>query len=368
MSDSPSQSTQRSEAQRIAILPGDGIGVDVTAEAVKVLEAAASRFDLNLELVEKPWSADHYLETGETLPEGALDDFRENYSAIFIGAFGDPRIPDMRHARDILLGVRFGLDLFINFRPIKLYDERLCPLKGKGPKDIDFVCFRENTEGAYVGIGGNFKKGTPDEVAIQEEMHTRKGVERILRAAFDWAMAHGRSKVTMSDKSNVMRFGHDLWTRAFAEVSEDYPSIETDHFYVDALAMQLIRTPEAFDVIVTNNMFGDILTDLGAALQGGLGLAASANLQPHGVSMFESVHGSAPDIAGMGSANPMAAVVTVALMLDHLGHAAAAKAVEAAVTSALGDLNCTPDVGGLLTTSQVGDVLAEHVAISERNL
>ena len=350
--------------QRIAILPGDGIGVDVTQEAVKVLGVAAERFDLNLQLVEKPWSADHYLATGETMPEGALDDFRENYSAIFIGAFGDPRVPDMSHARDILLGIRFGLDLFVNFRPIKLYDERLCPLKGKGMGDIDFVCFRENTEGAYVGIGGNFKKGTPDEVAIQEEIHTRKGVERILRAAFEWAVAHGRSKVTMSDKSNVMRFGHDLWTRAFAEVAEDYPSLETNHYYVDALAMQMIRAPEEFDVIVTNNMFGDILTDLGAALQGGLGLAASANLQPNGVSMFESVHGSAPDIAGTGLANPMAAVVTVALMLDHLGHAAAAQAVDAAVTSALREMKCTPDVGGGLTTTEVGDVLADSVLTS----
>lgn len=361
MSDSRSD-PQSPSPQRIAILPGDGVGVDVTREAVKVLEAAAERFDLDLDLVHKPWSADHYLDTGETLPEGALDDFRENYAAIFIGAFGDPRVPDMRHARDILLGIRFGLDLFINFRPIKLYDERLCPLKGKGPADVDFVCFRENTEGAYVGIGGNFKKGTPDEVAIQEEMHTRKGVERILRAAFDWAVAHDRSKVTMSDKSNVMRFGHDLWTRAFAEVAEDYPNLETDHYYVDALAMQLVRAPEEFDVIVTNNMFGDILTDLGAALQGGLGLAASANLQPTGVSMFESVHGSAPDLAGTGRANPMAAVVTVALMLDHLGHSAAAQAVESAVQSALGGRRCTADVGGDLSTSQVGDWLAEAVA------
>jgi 3-isopropylmalate dehydrogenase len=357
-------SKPRTTPQRIAVLPGDGVGRDVTVEAVKVLEAAAERFDLDLELVEKPWSADHYLATGETLPAGALDDFRDNYAAIFIGAFGDPRVPDMKHAADILLGIRFGLDLFINFRPIKLYDERLCPLKGKGPDDVNMVCFRENTEGAYVGIGGNFKKGTADEVAIQEEIHTRKGVERILRAAFDWAVAHGRSKVTMSDKSNVMRFGHDLWTRAFAEVSADYPNIETDHFYVDALAMQLIRAPERFDVIVTNNMFGDILTDLGAALQGGLGLAASANLQPGGVSMFEPVHGSAPKYAGTGNANPMAAVVTVALMLDHIGHAEAGRVVEDAVADALRARRCTADVGGDLTTSQVGDLLAEAVVKS----
>ncbi|NJL28628.1 MAG: 3-isopropylmalate dehydrogenase [Thermoanaerobaculia bacterium] len=298
--------------QRIAVLAGDGIGVDVTAEAVKVLEAAAGRFSLPLELVHLPWSAEHYLATGETLPEGALEDLRDNYSAVFIGAYGDPRVPDMKHAADILLGIRFGLDLFVNFRPVKLYDARFCPLKNKGPEQVDFVVFRENTEGAYVGMGGNFKKGTADEIAIQEEVHTRKGVERILRAAFDWARANGRKRVTMSDKSNVMRYAHDLWQRAFAEVARDYPDLETEHLYVDALAMQMVRAPEHFEVIVTNNMFGDILTDLGAALQGGLGLAGSANLHPGRTSMFEPVHGSAPDIAGHKKANPLATIGTVA--------------------------------------------------------
>ena len=264
--------------QRIAVLPGDGIGRDVTAEATKVLEAARERWQLPIELIEKPWSADHYLETEETLPEGALEDLRDNYSAIFIGAYGDPRIPDMRHAADILLGIRFGLDLYVNYRPIKIYDERLCPLKDKGPDEIDFVVFRENTEGAYVGVGGNFKIGTADEVAVQEEIHTRKGVERILVAAFEFARSNGKSKVCMADKSNVMRYGHDLWQRCFAEVSARYPDIEPSHLYVDALAMQMIRKPHLFEVIVTNNMFGDIVTDLGAALQGGLGIAASANL------------------------------------------------------------------------------------------
>ncbi len=353
---------QKPPQQKIAVLPGDGVGVDVTAEAVKVLEAVKSRFSLPLELHEFPWNADRYLETGETMPEGALDDFRDHWSAIFIGAYGDERVPDMRHARDILLGIRFGLDLYINFRPIKLYDERLCPIKGKVPADLDLAVFRENTEGAYVGIGGIFKKGTPDEVAVQEEIHTRKGVERIIRAAFEYAVAHGRSRVTMSDKSNVMRFGHDLWQRCFAEVAEEFPGIETDHFYVDALAMQLIRTPERFEVIVTNNMFGDILTDLGAALQGGLGLAASANVNPGKVSMFEPVHGSAPKYAGTGRANPMAAMISAALMLDHLGHGDAAKAVEKAVTDSLRELKCTPDVGGEMSTSGVGDHVAELIA------
>ncbi len=348
--------------QRIAVLPGDGIGKDVTAEAVKVLEAVADRYALPLELVQLDWDADRYLTTGETLPEGALDDFRDYFSAIFIGAYGDPRVPDMKHAADILLGIRFGLDLYINFRPIKLYDPHLCPLKGKGAKDIDFVVFRENTEGAYVGIGGNFKKGTPDEVAVQEEIHTRKGVERIIRAAFEYAVDHGRSKVCMADKANVMQYGHDLWTRCFAEVAEEYPAIETQHFFVDALTMQLIKAPERFEVIVTNNMFGDIITDLSAALQGGLGVATSGNIHPGRTSMFEPVHGSAPKYAGTGRANPVAAILSAGLMLDFLGHEQPAERVEEAVRAALREGQTTVDLGGQLTTSQVGDHLAQAVS------
>ncbi len=353
-----------SQPQRVAVLGGDGIGPEVTAEAMKVVRAAAERFGLDLELVDLPWSADHYLATGETLPDGALDDLRDHYAAIFIGAYGDPRVPDMRHAADILLGIRFGLDLYVNFRPIKLYHERLCPLKGKGPEDIDLVVFRENTEGAYVGIGGAFKKGTPDEVAVQEEMHTRKGVERIIRIAFEYAERTGRHKVTMCDKSNVMRFGHDLWQRCFAEVAEEFADIETDHFFVDALAMQLVRKPEMFDVVVTNNMFGDILTDLGAALQGGLGVAGSANLHPGRTSMFEPVHGSAPKYAGLGTANPTGAVLSAGLMLDSLGHPAAAAAVEAAVAASLSTGETTRDLGGSLGTAEVGDRLAAAVTRS----
>ncbi len=347
--------------QRIAVLGGDGIGPEVTAEAMKVIRAAAERFSLDLELVELPWSADHYLATGETLPEGALDELRDRFAAIFIGAYGDPRVPDMRHAADILLGIRFGLDLYVNFRPIKLYHERLCPLKGKTPADVDMVVFRENTEGAYVGIGGAFKKGTADEVAVQEEMHTRKGVERIIRAAFEYARRSGRRRVTMCDKSNVMRHGHDLWQRCFAEVAEEFSEIETSHFYVDALAMQLVRKPELFDVVVTNNMFGDILTDLGAALQGGLGVAASANLYPGRTSMFEPVHGSAPKYAGLGTANPVGAVLSAGLLLEHLGHSAAAAAVESAVAAAFVAGDTTRDLGGSLSTAEVGNLLAAAV-------
>lgn len=348
--------------QRVAVLAGDGIGRDVTAEAVKVLEAAGERWHLPLELVHLGWDADRYLETGETLPEGALDELRERFAAIFIGAYGDPRVPDMRHAADILLGIRFGLDLFINFRPVKLYDQRLCPLKDKTEADLDFVVFRENTEGAYVGAGGTLRAGTPDEVAVQEEIHTRKGVERIVRAAFDYALRKGRRRVLMADKSNVMQHAHGLWQRCFAEVATEFPDVESGHMYVDALAMQLVRRPEDFDVIVTNNMFGDILTDLSAALQGGLGLAASANLHPGRVSMFEPVHGSAPKYAGSGRANPMAAILSAALMLDYLGHEEAAGEVERAVAEAIRAGETTPDLGGRRTTAEVGDLLARSLA------
>ena len=344
--------------QKIAVIPGDGIGPEVTAEAMKVLSAVQRKWSLDLTPIQFPWSADHYLQTGETLPVGALDDLRDNFDAIYIGAFGDPRVPDMKHAADVLLGIRFGLDLYINFRPIKLYAEHLSPLRGKGVAEVDFVVFRENTEGAYVGVGGIFKQDTADEVALQEEIHTRKGVERILRAAFEYAEEHSLGKVCMADKSNVMRFGHDLWQRAFSAVSSDYPEIEASHLFVDALAMQLVRKPEQFEVIVTNNMFGDILTDLGAALQGGLGMAASANLHPGRTSMFEPVHGSAPKYAGQGTANPMAAVLTLALLLDDLGHPEAAAAVEAAVGQALEEGVTTVDLGGRSTTSAVGDFLA----------
>jgi 3-isopropylmalate dehydrogenase len=347
--------------QRVAVLPGDGIGKDVTAEAVKVLEAAAGRFGLPLELVHLPWDADRYLETGETLPEGALDELRDEYSAIFIGAYGDPRVPDMKHAADILLGIRFGLDLYINFRPIKLYDRRFCPLKDRTESEIDFVVFRENTEGAYVGAGGNLKLGTPDEVAIQEEIHTRKGVERILRAAFAWAEANGRKTVLMADKSNIMQHAHGLWQRCFAEVAPEYPRIEARHMFADALAMQMVRKPHELDVVVTNNMFGDILSDLGAALQGGLGLAASANLHPGRTSMFEPVHGSAPKYAGTGKANPLGAVLSASLMLDSLGHREAAGRVEDAVAEALRGGKTTPDLGGDLTTAAVGDRIAAAI-------
>ncbi|MEL7060920.1 MAG: 3-isopropylmalate dehydrogenase [Acidobacteriota bacterium] len=358
---SAEESTGATRSLRVAVLAGDGVGPEVTAEALKVLWAAARRFAFELDVVEFPWSADHYLATGETLPDGALERLRDDFDAIFVGAFGDPRVPDNRHAADILLGLRFGLDLYINRRPVKLYDARLCPLADRGPDDVDMVFFRENTEGAYVGAGGVVRRGTPHEVAIQEEIHTRRGVERIVRAAFEWARAHGRSKVTLCDKSNVLRHAHDLWQRVFAEVAGAFDDLHTDHYFVDALAMQMVRDPATIDVVVTNNMFGDILTDLGAALQGGLGLAASANVHPGRTSLFESVHGSAPPLAGRDEANPIAAVLSMALLLEEMGRQEAADAIEAAVVAALHSGRTTRDLGGDLGTAAAGDVLAAAV-------
>jgi len=346
---------------KIAVIPGDGIGIDVTKETIKVLETVKKVLRLSLDLKEFDYGAEKYLATGVTLPDEQIQEFRRNYDAIFVGALGDPRVPDMAHAKDILLGLRFKLDLFVNLRPIKLIDEKLCPLKGKTIKDIDFIVFRENTEGAYVGMGGIFKKGTPDEIAIQEDINTRKGVERIIRYAFEYAKKNKHTKVTMSDKSNVLRFGHDLWQRVFYEVASGYPKIETNHLYVDALTMQMIKKPEQFQVIVTCNMFGDIVTDLGAQLQGGLGVAASGNINPDGVSMFEPVHGSAPKYAGTNTANPLAAIMTGSMMLSHIGYLKEASLIDKAVKNAVTTGNATRDLGGSLGTKEVGDYICQRV-------
>jgi len=347
--------------QKIAIIAGDGIGIDVTREAVKVLQRVNASHRLGLELVEFEYGAEYFLKTGVGLPPGQMEDFRKNYAAIYLGALGDPRIPDMRHGREILLALRFELDLYINLRPVQLLHERLCPLKGKTVRDVDFVVLRENTEGPYVGAGGILKKGTPDEVATQESIHTRKGVERIIRAAFEYARAHGRTRVTMSDKSNVLRYGHDLWQRVFAEVGAEYPHLEKDHYFVDALVMKMVKSPEAFEVIVTENMLGDIITDLGAMLQGGLGMAGSGNIHPGQVSLFEPVHGSAPYMAGQNKANPIAAITTIAMMLDYLGHPAAAAAVQQAVRRAVEENQVTADIGGKLGTRECGDFIAAQL-------
>ena len=343
---------------RFAVIPGDGIGRDVTAEALKVLRAVGDVFGRAFDIQTLPWGADHYLATGVTMPPDGCAWLRDEFDAIFVGALGDPRVADSRHAREILLGIRFELDLYVNYRPVVLFDERLCPLKGRGPAEVNFVVFRENTEGVYVNVGGRFKAGTDDEVAIQEEINTYKGVRRIVRHAFEHASRHGLARVCMADKSNAMPLGHALWQRVFREVSAEYSGIEATHLYVDALAMLLLRDPGRFQVIVTNNLFGDIVTDIGAALQGGLGMAASANLHPGRTSMFEPVHGSAPGVAGKNVANPFGAILSAGLMLETLGLAAEARAVEAAVRTAIARCECTQDVGGTLGTREAGNAVA----------
>lgn len=349
-------------ALRIAVIPGDGIGVEVIGEAVRVLTAAAEAAGRTLHLTPFDWGAKRYLETGVSLPDGALAQLQEQFDAILLGAMGDPRVPDNRHAVDILLGLRFKLDLYVNHRPVQLFHEKLCPLKGKRPEQVDFTVFRENTEGLYVMMGGNFKKDTPDEVATDVDLNTRKGVERIVRHAFEFAHARGKRKVTMADKANVLIHAHDLWQRVFKAVAREYPDIEARHLYVDNLTLQLVREPEQFEVIVTSNMFGDIVTDLAAGLQGGLGMAASGNIHPGRLSLFEPVHGSAPPFAGRNIANPMGAILTGALMLAHLGWSEEATRIEQAVRWAIDEDICTADIGGQLGTREVGERIAAKLA------
>jgi len=346
---------------RIAVIPGDGIGKEVTAQAVKVLDAVSALSGKKLDLQHLPWSADHFLATGETIPADGYRMLRDEFAAIFVGALGDPRVVDNRHARDILLGTRFELDLYVNYRPVRLLDDRLSPLKNRGRQDINFVVFRENTEGVYVSIGGRFKAGTEDEIAIQEEINTFKGVNRIIRHAFEYAKANGLTKVCMADKSNAMQQGHALWQRIFKAVALEYPGIVATHLYIDALAMFLVKDPGQFEVVVTNNLFGDIVTDIGGALQGGLGMAASGNIHPGRTSLFEPVHGSAPPLAGKNIANPMGAILSAALMLETLGWSAEASAIEGAVERAVHDGRTTVDIGGTLGTREVGDAIVSFL-------
>jgi 3-isopropylmalate dehydrogenase len=346
---------------RVAVIAGDGIGKEVTAETVKVLARVGEVFGRAFDIEQLPWGADYFVETGVTIPPNGYAMLRDNFDAIFIGALGDPRVPDNRHARDILLGTRFELDLYVNYRPVKLLDERLCPLKGRGPKDVNFVVFRENTEGLYVSVGGRFKPGTADEIAIQEELNTFKGVNRIVRHAFEFAKVRGLTKVCMADKSNAMQQGHALWQRVFREVAAEYPAITPTHYYIDALAMYLVLDPGQFEVIVTNNLFGDIVTDLGATLQGGLGMAASGNIHPGKTSMFEPVHGSAPKFAGRNVANPIGAIASAALMLDALGLTNEAAAIDAAIANAVRENQVTVDIGGKLGTREAGDFITAAI-------
>jgi 3-isopropylmalate dehydrogenase len=347
--------------KRVAVIPGDGIGGEVTAEAVKVLETLERTRGLPLEIATFDWGAEKYLREGISLPEGAFEMFRREFSAILVGALGDPRVPSNQHAADILLGIRFGLDLYVNQRPIRLLDARLCPLKNRAERDVNFVVFRENTEGPYVGVGGNFKRGTPDEVAVQEDVNTRKGVERIIVYAFEYARRKGLKKLCMSDKSNAMPHGHGLWQRTFGEVRRRYPEIESRHLFVDTLAMEIVRDPSQFEVIVTSNLLGDIVSDLGAALAGGLGLSPSANIHPGQVSMFEPVHGSAPALAGKNQANPLAAILSAGMMLEFIGEDGAAAQIEKAVIEAVRQGKTTRDLGGNLGTREVGDWVARRI-------
>ncbi len=338
---------------RIAVIAGDGIGPEVIEAAIPVFDRAASKHGFELDWERLPYGADHYLKTGETLPEPAFHHLRDDVDAILLGAVGDPRIPKNEHARDILLGLRFRLDLYINFRPVQLLNPDLSPLKGR--RTIDFVIFRENTEGVYLGRGR-----TAGDEYIAEEVNTGKGVERIVRAAFEWAKVHGKTRVTMSDKSNAVP-AHRIWQEKFKAVATEYPGQTPEHRFVDALAMEMVREPERFQVIVTNNLYGDILSDLGAGLVGGLGLAASANLHPGRAGLFEPVHGSAPALAGKGVANPLATILTGALMFEQLGHPEAARAVEQAVTGALAAGARTPDLGGSTGTGPVAAAVLERL-------
>lgn len=346
------------------MIPGDGIGKDVIPEAVKVVQASGAA----VEFTPFDWGVDRYLADKTTVPPDGFALLARDFDAILVGAFGDPRVPSNIHAKEILLGMRIKMDLYANVRPVRLLDASLCPLKGIEPNDVDFAVIRENTEGVYGDLGGVFKQGTADEIAIQEDVNTRKGVERVIRYAFEYCAANAkhngspRNRVLMCDKSNAMTHAGGLWQRVFKEVGAQFPKIEKQHMYVDALAMQMVRDPRGFDVIVTNNMFGDILTDLAAALQGGLGMAASGNLHPGKTSMFEPVHGSAPPLAGKNAANPFGAILTAGMMLAHLGMSAEARKIEDAVLSAVGEKKMTSDIGGALGTRQVGEWVAERVA------
>ena len=349
-------------AARIAVIPGDGIGKEVTPEAIKAIRAVVRSARRQIEFVEFDWGADKFLLEGITLPPDAVEMLSSEFDAILFGALGDPRVPSNQHAAEILLGLRFKLDLFVNARPVELFHDRLTPLRDRSTNDVRFIVFRENTEGLYVGVGGFFKKDTADEIAIQEDVNSRKGVERIIRHAFDYAREHKLRHVCMSDKSNAMTFAHDLWQRVFKQVRQEYPEIDSRHLYIDTLAMEVVRDPRQFDVIVTCNLFGDIISDLGAQLAGGLGLAPSGNIHPGRTSLFEPVHGSAPNIAGKGIANPLGSILTAGLMLDFLGWRPEGDGLRDAVRSAIRENFVPPDLGGDKKTVEVGDWIAGRIA------
>lgn len=360
---------------RIGVISGDGIGPEVVREALRVLDLTAQIGGFGFDLVEYPWSSQHYIDTGELMPESILDEYRQ-LDAVLLGALGDPRLEPGFIERNIIMGLRFGLDLYINLRPVQCFADHLSPLKEKGAREIDFVVVRENTEDFYTGIGGFFKKGTPDEIALVEGVYTRKGCERALRYGCDLARARQAArvdtaaqssdgtarapKVTLVDKANAIR-AHDLWQRAFEEVGADYPEVVRDHAYVDAACMWMVKNPEWFDVIVTTNLFGDIITDLGAVLQGGLGIAASGNIHPGRTSMFEPIHGSAPKYAGQDSACPLGAIMALAMLLDHVGEVGTAGLIERAVRALLVSKRIPSAQAGVMRTSEMGTLVCQEI-------
>lgn len=354
-------------AYTIGVIPGDGIGPEVTREALKVLGVVSQLESFQYELVQYPYSGQHYLETKELVPDSVIDEWR-TLDAVLLGAIGHPGVEPGLVERSVILGLRFGLDLYVNLRPIKLYAEHLCPLKGKGPEDIDFAVVRENTEGIYSQIGGHLKKNTADEVAIVNGVYTWKGCERASRYAFELARRRrqGRGggaapRVTLVDKANAVR-PQDVWTRAFAAVARDFPDVETDHAYVDACCMWMIKNPEWFDVIVTTNLFGDIITDLGAMIQGGMGIAASGNIHPGKTSMFEPIHGSAPKYAGKNVACPLGAISAVAMMLDFLGEIDGARRVDDAIADLLrSGAIPSADARSGIATSDMGGMVVRRI-------
>ncbi len=348
---------------RIAVIPGDGTGPEVIREALKALKAAGTRENLLFDLQHYDLGGDRYLKTGEILPESVLAELRQ-VDAILLGAIGHPDVKPGILEKGLLLELRFRLDQYINLRPVVLYPGVETPLKDKGPAEINFVVVRENTEGLYTGGGGFLKKGTPQEVAIQESINTRFGVERCLRYAFDYCRKRNqRKKLTLCGKTNVLTYAFDLWERVFHEVAAEYPDVTTDYGHVDAVSMWMIKNPEWFDVIVTDNMFGDIITDIGAIIQGGLGIAAGGNINPAGVSMFEPIGGSAPKYTGQNVINPLAAIGAAAIMLDHLGQPAAAARIEDAVRKAVaGDIRSLASGKMGKSTTEVGDRVAGYIA------
>lgn len=345
----------------IAVMPGDGTGPEVVAEGLKVLETVAQKFGLELDLEYFAAGGERYLKSGEILSDNEIERLKEK-DAIYLGAIGHPQVKPGILEKGILLKLRFALDQYINLRPVVLYPGVDTPLKDKGPEEIDFVVVRENTEGLYTGSGGFLKKGTPDEIAIQESINTRKGVERCVRFAFEYCRKRGKKKrLTLCGKTNVLTYAFDLWERTFYEVAKEYPDITTDYAHVDATCMWMVKNPEYFDVIVTDNMFGDIITDLGAVIQGGMGIAAGGNVNPAGVSMFEPIGGSAPKYTGKNMINPLAAIVAVQMMLEQLGEEKAARVVEEAVKKTVVDLQSLSAGKMGHTTSEVGDLAAGYV-------